>query len=76
MHLLTLHIVQQIMKTEKKQSKTYSPRGVSPKPVWVRLLPEELAEVERRADEGFRSISAQVRLMVVNSINTTSESRS
>ncbi len=56
------------MNTAKKQARTYSPRGVASKPVWVRLLPEELAEVERRADENFRSVSAQVRMMVVESI--------
>lgn len=61
------------MNTAKKQSRTYSPRGVASKPVWVRLMPEELAEVERRANEGFRSVSAQVRLMVVEAIKEENE---
>lgn len=64
------------MTTDKKQTIKYSPSGLAPKPVWVRLFPEELEEVERRAVEGFRSLSAQVRLMVVESIKTTDESRS
>lgn len=56
------------MNIAKKQARTYSPRGVAPKPVWVRLMPEELAEVERQAHENFRSVSAQVRMMVVEAI--------
>ncbi|WP_224798193.1 hypothetical protein [Idiomarina abyssalis] len=57
------------MKQQQPKRLFRSPKGVvTNKPIYVRLMPEELEEFQQIANQEVRSISAQARLFIVEAM--------
>lgn len=57
------------MKQQQPKRLFRSPKGVvTNKPIYVRLMPEELEEFQQIANQEVRSISSQARLFIVEAM--------
>lgn len=62
------------MTPSKKPSRSRSPRGVdSNRPVYVRLMPAERAQLQQLADDELRAIGTQARLLIIEAMQARAE---
>lgn len=59
------------MKRQQPHRPYRSPKGVvTNKPIYVRLMPDELEKIQNISSQEVRSISAQARLFIIEGMNS------